>query len=120
MIYSDVQSPLVTLSGGNQQKLALSRVLANGPRFVILEQPGRGLDLQAQTRMVQRVRSLNADGVTFLVLSYDLQELLSLCHRIGIFYRGRLMGIVRREDARLDELSQWMFGLCKSSSPFSY
>jgi general nucleoside transport system ATP-binding protein len=120
VIYSNVQSPLFTLSGGNQQKLALSKVLAYGARFVILEQPGRGLDLQAQTRMVQRVRSLNADGVTFLVLSYDLRELLSLCHRIGIVYRGRLMGIVRREDARQDELSQWMLGLCKDSSPCSY
>jgi general nucleoside transport system ATP-binding protein len=120
VVYPDIHSPLLALSGGNQQKVALSKVLGNGPRLVILEQPGRGLDLHAQARMVRQVCQLNAAGVTFLVLAYDLQELFTLCHRVGVLYRGRLMGIVKTKDARLDELSQWMLGLCRSSFPSSH
>lgn len=102
---------LKTLSGGNQQRLALARALAGHPRMVILEQPGRGLDIQAQRLLCRQVRSLSTTGTTFLVLSYDLDELLTMCHRVGILYRGRLMGMVTQDMVQRDQLGSWMLGL---------
>jgi len=61
--------PLGSLSGGNQQKVAVARVLANHPCLVILEQPTRGLDIRARERLYQAVRSMSSQGVTFVALS---------------------------------------------------
>jgi len=78
---------------------------------VILEQPACGLDIKAQERLRDRVRKLNASGVTFILISYDLDELLALSHRVGVVYRGRLMGIAKRNDASPELLGKWMLGL---------
>jgi general nucleoside transport system ATP-binding protein len=109
--YQELAQPVATLSGGNQQKLALAGVLCNQPRLVILEQPSRGLDLQAQHRLYQRLRSMSSAGVTFIVLSHELDDLLALCHCITILYRGRLMGVVPGAQARREQLGRWMLGL---------
>ena len=97
--------------GGNQQKLALSRVLANFPLLAVLEQPGRGLDIKGQERLRNRLNHLSDQGSSFMVISYDLEELLSLCHRIGILFRGRLMGSVSRAEATVEGLGRWMVGV---------
>ncbi len=107
----NVTQPLNTLSGGNQQKVALARIFADRPHLVVLEQPGHGLDLRAQRQLYQRVRALSAEGVTFVVLSYDLDELLMLSQRVGILFRGRLMGLVPRRQAHREQLGAWMMGL---------
>jgi ABC-type uncharacterized transport system ATPase subunit len=109
--YASLESPLQELSGGNQQKVALARVLADRPQLVILEQATRGLDIGAQERLFKRVRALNRAGVTFLLFAYDLNELLGLCHRVGVLYRGRLMGVVKTTEADAVELGNWMLGL---------
>jgi len=109
--YSNLQQSINSLSGGNQQKLVLSRTLSDRPQLVILEQPGRGLDIHAQRKMHLRIKSLNREGVTFLVLSYDLEELLVLSDRIGILYRGRLMGLMNSAEADRQMLGKWMLGL---------
>ena len=111
VVHGALTDPVNSLSGGNLQKVALSRVLAGTPRLVILEQPSRGLDLRAQERLRNQVRAMNSRGVTFLLISYDLDELLALSHRIGVLYRGHLMGIAKREEASPELLGRWMLGL---------
>jgi general nucleoside transport system ATP-binding protein len=111
VVHADLSDPVSSLSGGNQQKVALSRVLEGAPRLIILEQPARGLDIRAQERLRNQVRQLNAGGVTFLLISYDFEELIALSHRIGVLYRGRMMGIVRSEDASPELLGGWMLGV---------
>jgi len=110
-VYSNPRKPLSTLSGGNRQKAALAHAFAGTPRLLILEQPGRGLDVHSQERLHRRIRAMSSRGVSFLFFSYDLDELLSVSHRIAVLYRGRLAGIVSRRDASLQLLSRWMFGL---------
>ncbi|HQN19494.1 MAG TPA: hypothetical protein PKV86_10155, partial [Syntrophobacteraceae bacterium] len=73
--------------------------------------PASGLDIRAQERMRDRVRNLNAGGTAFILISYDLDELLALSHRIGILYRGRMMGIAMRNDVSLEQLGRWMLGV---------
>jgi simple sugar transport system ATP-binding protein len=111
VVYSRITEALSTLSGGNQQRIAVARILAGSPALVLLEQPTRGLDIHARERLYARIRTMCANGVTFLVISYDLDELMALSHRIGILYRGRLMGVAQREEAARDKLGRWMLGL---------
>jgi general nucleoside transport system ATP-binding protein len=111
VVYGALTDPVSSLSGGNQQKVALSRVMEGAPRLIILEQPTRGLDIRAQERLRNQVRQLNADGTSFLVISYDLDELLALSHRVGILYRGRMVGIARSKDTSAESLGSWMLGV---------
>lgn len=111
VVHAALTDSVQSLSGGNLQKLALARALEGGPRLVVLEQPASGLDIRAQERMRDRVRNLNAGGTAFILISYDLDELLALSHRIGILYRGRMMGIAMRNDVSLEQLGRWMLGV---------
>jgi simple sugar transport system ATP-binding protein len=108
--HPSLDEPVETLSGGNRQKLALAKVLAGRPKLAILEQPGRGLDIRALDRLRRHVRVLRAYGTSFVLISYDLEELLALCDRIGVLYRGRLMGIMDRESVDCHRLARWMVG----------
>lgn len=109
--FENVNQPLETLSGGNMQRLGLVRVLTGSPRLLLLEQPGRGLDLSGQGWLQDRLRELSAGGASVLVISYDLDELMALCHRIGILYRGRLMGILPACATARERLALWMTGV---------
>jgi simple sugar transport system ATP-binding protein len=104
--------PVSSLSGGNVQKTALAGVFAGSPRLAILEQPSRGLDLRASARLKQRILDLSAaDGTTFIIISYDLDELIALCDRVAVFFRGGIMGIADRRSVSRDMLSRWMAGM---------
>jgi simple sugar transport system ATP-binding protein len=111
VVYSRITEALSSLSGGNQQRIAVARALEGSPKLVLLEQPTRGLDIHARERLYARIRTMCANGVTFLVISHDLDELMALSHRIGVLYRGRLMGVTQREEAARDGLGRWMLGL---------
>ena len=111
VVHAALTDSVSSLSGGNLQKVALSRVLEGMPRLVILEQPSRGLDIRAQERLRNQVRAMNARGVTLLLISYDFEELVALSHRIGVLYRGRMMGIAKREEASPELLGRWMLGV---------
>lgn len=81
------------LSGGNQQKLVFARAIAAGARFLILDQPTAGVDIGAKADLYEHVNQLTRDGVGILLISDELDELLSLSDRIAIFLRGRIIGI---------------------------
>lgn len=109
--FQNVDLPVEALSGGNAQRMGLVRVFSGSPRLALLEQPGRGLDWRGRQWLQQQVFSLRGHGVAFLVISYDLDELLELCDRIGIMYRGRVTGVARRDQAVVETLGCWMTGI---------
>jgi simple sugar transport system ATP-binding protein len=111
VVHGGLGQPLRSLSGGNQQRVALARVLAGKPRLVVMEQPGRGLDVAAQAALQQRIRALQVEGVSFLIFSFDVDELLSLCDRVGVLYRGTLAGIAGSAEVTPAVLGCWMVGL---------
>ena len=88
-----INSPVGTLSGGNQQKVAVAKWLGTTPVVLLLEEPTRGVDVGARAEIYQRLRELCAQGMTIVVASSDTAEVLGLCDRIGAFYRGRLTEI---------------------------
>ena len=82
------------LSGGNQQKLVAARELEGGlaPKLVVAAQPSRGLDLAATRRLHEALRSAARGGAAVIVISSDLDELRSMCHRIAVLFEGRIAG----------------------------
>jgi ABC-type sugar transport system ATPase subunit len=79
-----------TLSGGNQQKVALVRCLLTRPRLLLLDDPTRGIDLGAKHDLYQRLRELTATGTSVLIYSSELDELCQLCDRVFCLFRGRI------------------------------
>ena len=94
-------APASSLSGGNQQKIALARWLATQPKLLILDEPTQGVDIAAKLDIHQRIRDLANRGVAVLMISSDLPEILALSHRIGVMRGGRLIGTLpARSDPR--------------------
>jgi general nucleoside transport system ATP-binding protein len=93
------------LSGGNQQKLLVARELAGDPRVVVVENPTRGLDLRAAEAIRRRLRAAAANGAAVLVYSSELDEVLSLAHRVLVAARGVLIDVpAGATRARIGEL----------------
>jgi len=112
----DVRTPsrntaIGQLSGGNVQKVVLARELAEGARLVIYNKPTYGLDLANTLAIRQRILEVARQGKGVVVISTDLEELLSLCDRIAVMERGRIAGIVDYGEEARTEVGRLMIGL---------
>jgi simple sugar transport system ATP-binding protein len=93
-------APIGSLSGGNQQKVVLARELSTpGLRVVVAAQPTRGLDAGAVAFVLERLRDAADDGAAVLVTSSEIDELLAVCDRIVVAYRGALLGSVNTDSS---------------------
>lgn len=81
-----------TLSGGNQQKISLAKCLETKPSVLILDEPTRGVDIGAKSEIYRLVRSLADEGMAFLVISSEMQELIGLCTRVYVMREKKLVG----------------------------
>jgi ribose transport system ATP-binding protein len=93
-----------SLSGGNQQKLALAKVLHPGPRVVVLDEPTRGVDIGAKREIYLLIRRLADEGRAVVVISSELMELIGLCHRVAVMRAGRLQATLPAEQLNEQEL----------------
>jgi len=82
------------LSGGNQQKVVVGKWLEVAPRVILLDDPTRGVDVGAKREIYELIRQMSADGRIVLFSSTELPELIGLCDRILVLYRGALVGEV--------------------------
>jgi ABC-type sugar transport system ATPase subunit len=87
---SDMQVPLGSLSGGNQQKVVIGRWLAREPVLLILDEPSRGVDVGARAEIHHIVRELAARGTAVLAISSDPEEMPTLCDRVLVMAEGRV------------------------------
>lgn len=99
------------LSGGNQQKLALAKILEASPDVIVLDEPTRGVDVGAKREIYHLVHTLAAAGKGVVVISSELPELLGLCHRLLVMHNGRLVGELTGEDMTEHEVIQYATGL---------
>ncbi len=106
-----------TLSGGNQQKVALGKWLAVGARVLLLDEPTRGVDVAAKADIHASVREVAAAGAAVLVSSSENPELLSLCDRIVVLFAGRVVGVVNRDATSEAELARMASGHTESGTP---
>ena len=94
-----VEAAVATLSGGNQQKVALAKALMTEPSILILDEPTRGVDVGARRDIYSLINELKAKGLTILLISSDMPELLGIADRILVLSRGRLTGAFGRDEA---------------------
>ncbi|RWF64534.1 sugar ABC transporter ATP-binding protein [Mesorhizobium sp.] len=89
-----VGQPVSTLSGGNQQKVAIAKMLSVDPKVIFLDEPTRGVDVGAKAEIHRILRRLARDGVGIVVISSELPELIGICDRVLIVREGRITGEV--------------------------
>ena len=104
----DLEFPVSSLSGGNQQKVVLAKWLNTHPRIMLFDEPTRGIDLHAKLQIFQLIMRLSAQGISSVVVSSELEELMDICHRILVMKNGRITGSFDPASSSLDEL----FGVC--------
>lgn len=94
-----VEADAASLSGGNQQKVALARWLAIQPRVLILDEPTQGVDVGSKSEIHRLMAELASDGVAILMISSELSEILSMSDRIAVMRAGAIRGVLGREEA---------------------
>lgn len=90
---------ILTLSGGNQQKVVIAKWIGNDPEILLCDEPTRGIDVGAKAEVYAILRDIAKEGIGVLMVSSELPELLALCDRILVMHEGRLTGEVSREEA---------------------
>ncbi len=102
------EAPIVSLSGGNQQKCIIARWLRTNPKVLLLDDPTRGIDVGAKAELYKLIDGLCREGLGIIVTSSELPELITLCDRVLVLCEGRLTGELRRGEVteqRLMELA---------------
>ena len=87
-----------SLSGGNQQKVILAKWINSGASFFLIDEPTRGVDVGARAQIYDILFELADAGKTLIVVSSDLEELMTICDRIIVMKKGELAGEVQKED----------------------
>jgi len=117
----DIRCPSVrtqagSLSGGNIQKVILARELARSPKALVAVYPTRGLDMGAEEFIHSRLLDLRLKGTAILLISEELDELMNLCDRIAVIYKGRILAVLAGPEATRRKLGLLMAGLEEEAS----
>ena len=102
-----------SLSGGNQQKIVIGRSLSTAPKLVILDEPTRGIDAAARGDVYSIIHQLRDQGVSILLISSDMEEIVELSDRAMSIYQGRVNCEFAKEDVNQDNLTSAAFGLIR-------
>lgn len=103
--------PAFTLSGGNLQKVVIAREISAHPDLLIVAQPTRGLDIGSIEFVHQRIVDARDNGTAVLLVSAELEEVMSLSDRIAVLYEGEIVGTIDAENATEEGLGLWMAGI---------
>ncbi len=104
MLVGDMEAPVSLLSGGNQQKVVAGKWLNTAPRVILFDEPTRGIDVQAKQQMFQIIGNLSRKGISAIVVSSELEELLDICHRILVMRSGRIMAALNPRQTTIEQL----------------
>ena len=108
---ADLDVPVGTLSGGNQQKVMLAKWLNTDPKLLIVDEPTRGVDIGAKAEVHQILRGLAGAGVAIMIISSDLPEVLSLADRLLVMREGQLVGEIAGVDATEENVMHLALGV---------
>jgi len=103
--------PAKSLSGGNQQKLAVARWIASEPKLLLLDDPTKGIDVHSRKEIHDILKACAAEGMTIIVTSSDTDELINLADRVYIFYDGKVSGEFAGATKNNENISAAMMGL---------
>jgi simple sugar transport system ATP-binding protein len=113
---ASVKAPVSTLSGGNQQKVIVAREFSHGSKLLIASQPTRGLDVGSIQYIHEQIIQKRDEGAAVLLVSSELDEIMSLSDRIAVMYGGRIVGLLDRKDATLESVGLLMAGVTEETA----
>ncbi len=111
----DVRSPILSLSGGNQQKVLIARALATDARIILLDDPMRGVDVSSKREMFDHIRHEAADGKCFVLYTTETEELIN-CDRIYVYYQGEITAEIPRHELSEERVLAASFGRAEEAS----
>ena len=106
-----IQTTVGSLSGGNQQKVIVARELARPIKLLLANQPTRGLDVGSIEFIHRRIVKARDQGVAVLLVSAELDEIMSLSDRIAVMYKGQILDTLEAETATREQLGLLMAGV---------
>ena len=115
-----IESLVLNLSGGNQQKVVLAKWLAMNPRVMILDEPTRGIDVGAKAEIYRLMRALAEQGTVILMISSDMEEVLNVSDRIAVMHEGEITGVLDRADCNEQNVMQLAVGKKISAAKPAY
>ena len=104
------ETPIKSLSGGNQQKVILARWLLTHPQYLILDEPTRGIDVGTKLEIQQQVLKLAEEGVSVTFISSEIEEMLSVCQRLIVMRDRKIVGELKDDQLRQDVIMQTIAG----------
>lgn len=111
-----IDSPVRTLSGGNMQKVVLAREFSRKPKVLVAHNPTRGLDIGATEYIHKQLIAQKESGVGVLLLSLDLEEILSISDRVAVIYEGKIIGVFEKNLVDTDKIGLLIGGNLSKSS----
>ena len=99
------------LSGGNLQKFIIGREILSNPDLLILSQPTWGIDVGSESFIRKSLLELSEKGISILIISHDIEELIELCHQISVIYQGKLSKSLTTDNVNMTQLGKFMGGL---------
>lgn len=109
--YGRLSDPVATLSGGNQQKVALAKWLEIAPQVLIIDEPTRGVDIGAKEEIYRLIRQLTDEGMACIMISSEMNELLGMATRIAVMRDGHLVAILDGATATEEQIMQHAAGV---------
>jgi ribose transport system ATP-binding protein/inositol transport system ATP-binding protein len=95
---ASIESEVFSLSGGNQQKIVISKWVMATPKLLIMDEPTRGVDVSAKAEIHTLMSKFAAEGMAIIMVSSELSEVMSMSDRILIYHEGKLNGEIFRDD----------------------
>lgn len=99
-----MEQPIGLLSGGNQQKIAIARGLMTRPNVLILDEPTRGVDVGAKKEIYQLINQFKADGLSIILVSSEMPEVLGMSDRIMVMHEGKASAVFTRDEATQEQI----------------
>lgn len=112
---SNLNSSISSLSGGNQQKTILARWLATSPKLLILDEPTHGVDVGAKADIYQLIRNLAENGISIMLISSELPEILAMSDRVVVMYEGQVTGILDRSQCTEHTIMLYATGMASAN-----
>jgi ribose transport system ATP-binding protein len=104
------------MSGGNQQKLLLAKVMETEPDIIIIDEPTRGIDVGTKQQIYHFISALARDGRSIIVVSSEMPEVIGLCTRVAVMREGRIVGVLEGDEISEQEIMRYAAGLKKKAA----
>jgi simple sugar transport system ATP-binding protein len=111
-----IDTPVASLSGGNQQKVVVARELAINCKLLVASQPTRGVDAASAANIQQKILDTANSGTAVLLISSDMDEVIALSDRVMVVFRGKNVGIISANEVDRDLLGRMMLGIEQSTT----